>query len=59
MLAVSMLVFALGVAACGMAGSFTAVVVWRFVQGMAGGLLILVSLIWFIPDRRIERALRE
>ncbi len=26
---------------------------------VAGGLLILVSLIWFIPDRRIERALRE
>ncbi|WP_304349363.1 MFS transporter [Comamonas testosteroni] len=43
LLAVSMLVFALGVAACGMAGSFTAVVVWRFVQGMAGGLLIPVG----------------
>ncbi|MDN5505128.1 MAG: MFS transporter [Comamonas sp.] len=43
LLAVSMLVFALAVAACGMAGSFTAVVVWRFVQGMAGGLLIPVG----------------
>lgn len=43
LLAASMLVFALAVAACGMAGSFTAVVVWRFVQGMAGGLLIPVG----------------
>ena len=38
-----MLVFALAVAACGMAGSFAAVVGWRFVQGMAGGLLIPVG----------------
>lgn len=43
LLAASMLVFALAVAACGMAGSFTVVVVWRFVQGMAGGLLIPVG----------------
>ena len=43
LLAASMLVFALAVAACGMAGSFAAVVVWRFVQGMAGGLLIPVG----------------
>ena len=43
LLAASMLVFALAVAACGMAGSFGAVVVWRFVQGMAGGLLIPVG----------------
>lgn len=43
LLAASMLVFALAVAACGMAGSFTAMVVWRFVQGMAGGLLIPVG----------------
>ena len=43
LLAASMLVFALAVAACGLAGSFTAVVVWRFVQGMAGGLLIPVG----------------
>lgn len=43
LLALSMLVFALAVAACGMAGSFAAVVAWRFVQGMAGGLLIPVG----------------
>ncbi|WP_366926742.1 MFS transporter [Comamonas sp.] len=43
LLAASMLVFALAVAACGMAGSFAAVVGWRFVQGMAGGLLIPVG----------------
>lgn len=43
LLAASMLAFALAVAACGMAGSFTAVVAWRFVQGMAGGLLIPVG----------------
>ncbi|MDR0216868.1 MAG: MFS transporter [Comamonas sp.] len=43
LLATSMLVFALAVAACGMAGSFTAIMGWRFVQGMAGGLLIPVG----------------
>jgi uncharacterized membrane protein len=28
-------------------------------QGIAGGLYVLVALIWFIPDRRIESTLHE
>ena len=57
LLAASMLVFALAVTACGMAGSFTAVVVWRFVQGMAGGLLIPVGqAMAFALFRGAERA---
>ena len=43
LLTTSMLVFALAVWACGQAGSFGAVTAWRFVQGMAGGLLIPVG----------------
>ena len=57
LLAASMLVFALAVAACGMAGSFGAVVAWRFVQGMAGGLLIPVGqAMAFALFRGAERA---
>lgn len=43
LLAASMLVFAAAVWACGEASHFGQVVGWRFVQGMAGGLLIPVG----------------
>jgi MFS family permease len=39
----SMLAFALAAWACGEAGSFGQLVAWRFIQGMAGGLVIPVG----------------
>src|SRR2546427_853253 len=39
----SMLAFALAAWACGEAGSFGQLVGWRFIQGMAGGLVIPVG----------------
>ncbi|WZB69082.1 MFS transporter [Achromobacter xylosoxidans] len=38
-----MLAFALAVWACGLAGTFGQLIGWRFVQGMAGGLMIPVG----------------
>lgn len=43
LLTLSMLVFALAAWGCGQADSFAALVAWRFVQGLAGGLLIPVG----------------
>ncbi|WP_447914811.1 MFS transporter [Delftia acidovorans] len=43
MMAGSMLAFALAAWACGEAGSFGQLVGWRFIQGMAGGLVIPVG----------------
>ncbi|CAI8765125.1 MFS transporter [Pseudomonas chlororaphis] len=42
-LTASMLVFSTAVWMCGMAGSFHELVIWRFVQGIGGGLLIPVG----------------
>lgn len=42
-LTASMLVFSLAVGMCGHATSFEQMVAWRFIQGMAGGLLIPVG----------------
>ena len=38
---------------------FTAVVLAFFVPWAAQAIYVLVALMWLIPDRRIERALRE
>ena len=38
-----MLAFALAVWACGLAGTLGQLIGWRFVQGMAGGLMIPVG----------------
>ena len=43
LMAGSMLAFALAVWACGLAGTFGQLIGWRFVQGMAGGLMIPVG----------------
>lgn len=43
LMAGSMLAFALAAWACGEAGSFGQLVAWRFIQGMAGGLVIPVG----------------
>src|SRR5256885_11315567 len=43
LMAGSMLAFALAAWACGEAGSFGQLVGWRFIQGMAGGLVIPVG----------------
>ncbi|WP_133493403.1 MFS transporter [Alcanivorax sp. 24] len=43
LLALSMLLFSVAVLACGNANSFAGLIVWRFIQGLGGGLLIPVG----------------
>ncbi|WP_421705381.1 MFS transporter [Alloalcanivorax xenomutans] len=43
LLVLSMLLFSVAVLACGYADSFARLIVWRFIQGLGGGLLIPVG----------------